>query len=136
MATRKDPPKLSELEWEIMKPLWDSGPMAARDVYQAVPEEHIWSYRTLKTMLSRLVGKGALGYEQIGSSYRYHAVHTREEMTCATMKAFVDRVFDGAPQPFMTHFAGSLDKDGLEALRSELARAARKPKKGADEVPG
>ena len=32
-------PKLSEMEWEILKPLWEKGPLAARDVFQAVPEE-------------------------------------------------------------------------------------------------
>jgi BlaI family transcriptional regulator, penicillinase repressor len=129
MARKKDIPKLSELEWEVMKPLWEQGPMAARDIYQAVPDEQGWAYKTLKTMLARLVKKGALTYDQIGNSYLYRAVHSREEMTRATMGSFVDRVFDGALQPFMAYFAESVDEDELKVLRAELARIERQRRK-------
>ena len=112
-----------------MKPLWEQGPMAARDIYQAVPDEQGWAYKTLKTMLARLVKKGALTYDQIGNSYLYRAVHSREEMTRATMGSFVDRVFDGALQPFMAYFAESVDEDELKVLRAELARIERQRRK-------
>lgn len=123
--TRNNVPRLSELEWEVMKPLWENGPMAARDIYQAVPDEQGWAYKTLKTMLARLVKKGAINYDQIGNSYLYRAAYTREEMTRATMGSFLERVFDGALQPFLAYFAESVDEDELKVLRSELARIER-----------
>jgi BlaI family transcriptional regulator, penicillinase repressor len=122
MTSHKNIPRLSELEWEVMKPLWKNGPMAARDIYAAVPNEQGWAYKTLKTMLARLVKKGALAYDQIGNSYLYRAAYTREEMTRATMGSFVDRVFDGALQPFVAYFAETVDEDELNLLRAELAR--------------
>jgi len=122
MTRKKHVPKLSELEWEVMKPLWENGPMAARDIYQAVPAQQGWAYKTLKTMLARLVKKGALDYDQIGNSYLYRAAYTREEMTRATMGSFVDRVFDGALKPFLAYFAEEVDEDELKVLRAELAR--------------
>ena len=125
MPRKKIVPKLSELEWEVMKPLWEQGPMAARDIFQAVPQEQAWAYKTLKTMLARLVKKGALTYDQIGNSYLYRAVYTREEMTRATVGSFVDRVFDGAMQPFVAYFAESVGEDELKVLRAELARIDR-----------
>jgi len=115
-------PKLSEMEWEIMKPLWDRGPMAARDIYQAVPADFGWAYKTVKTMLARLVRKGALGYDQIGNSYLYRPVYSRREMTRAATGSFVRRVFDGALQPFLAHFAEHVSQDELKALRAELKR--------------
>lgn len=121
-------PKLSELEWEVMKPLWENGPMAARDIYQAVPDEQDWAYKTLKTMLARLVKKGALTYDQIGNSYLYRPVFSREEITRSTMGSFVDRVFDGALQPFLAYFAEAVDEDELKLLRAELARIERERK--------
>ena len=125
MSRKKSIPKLSELEWEVMKPLWEQGPMAARDIFQAVPEEQGWAYKTLKTMLARLVKKGALTYDQIGNSYLYKPAFSREEITRSTMGSFVDRVFDGALQPFLAYFAESVDKDQLDVLRAELARIER-----------
>ena len=110
------------MEWEILKPLWERGPMAARDVYQHVPREHQWAYKTVKTMLARLVKKGALTYDQIGNSYLYKAAYTRDEMTRAATGSFVQRVFDGAMRPFLAHFAEHVSEDELKALRTELAR--------------
>ncbi len=65
------PTALSPAEWEIMKVFWDLGPMAARDVYAALPRDCSWAYKTVKTLLSRLVAKEALAYDQIGNSYLY-----------------------------------------------------------------
>ena len=110
------------MEWEILKPLWERGPMAARDIYQCVPRERQWAYKTVKTMLARLVKKGALTYDQIGNSYLYKAAYTRDEMTRAATGSFVQRVFDGAMQPFLAHFAEHVSEDELKALRTELAR--------------
>ncbi len=75
------PLALSNAEWEIMKIFWDLGPLAARDVFAALPGGHGWAYKTVKTLLSRLVAKGALTYEQIGNSYLYQPAVDRQNMT-------------------------------------------------------
>ena len=69
MGTRKKnetPPSISPAEWEVMKVLWEKGELAARDIYAALPEGHGWAYKTVKTLIARLVAKGAVDYEQIG----------------------------------------------------------------------
>ena len=114
------PPKLSDGEWDVFKPFWDRGPLAARDVFAAVPQEREWSYRTVKTMLSRLVAKGALTYKQVGNSYLYRPVYSRGEMTRAATGSFIDRVFDGALRPFVAHFAESISDEELALLKSEI----------------
>ncbi len=123
------PPRLSDLEWEILKPLWEKGPMAARDIYAAVPAERAWAYKTVKTMLSRLVKKGVLAYDQIGNSYLYRPAYTREEMTRNTVGHFVQRVFDGAMHPFVACFAEEASAEELKLLKAELARIEREREK-------
>ncbi|NJR31942.1 MAG: hypothetical protein HC778_02535 [Chamaesiphon sp. CSU_1_12] len=44
-------PSLSNAEWEIMKTLWSRGPLAARDVYAALPKGHGWAVNTVKTRM-------------------------------------------------------------------------------------
>lgn len=122
---RKPLPKLAESEWEVMKPLWDHGPMAARDIYAAIPESQGWAYKTVKTLLARLVQKGALDFDQVGNSYLYKPVYTREEITRAAADSFVQRVFDGAMNPFMAYFAESASPEELKAMRRELERLER-----------
>jgi penicillinase repressor len=47
----------------------------------------------VKTLLSHLVAKGTVDYEQIGNSERYDANLTRERMTRREGNGFLDRVF-------------------------------------------
>ncbi len=125
-------PRLSELEWEILKPMWDNGPMAARDIYEAVSKDQDWAYKTVKTMLARLVKKGALVYDQIGNSYLYRPAYKREEMTGAATRSFIRRVFDGALNPFVAHFAEHASPEELQAIKAELARIERERAKESE----
>ena len=123
-------PRLSELEWDVLKPLWERGPMAARDIFEQVSKDHAWAYKTVKTMLARLVKKGALKYDQIGNSYLYRTVYGREEMTRAATRSFIRRVFDGALNPFVAHFAEHVSPDELQAIKQELERIEKERRGG------
>ena len=135
-ARGEAPPSISNAEWEVIRALWRRGAMAARDVYAALPEGHGWAYKTVKTLLSRLVAKGAVEYEQVGNSYLYRPVYTREQMTRKEVKGFVDRVLEGSLMPLLAHFIEDrdLDDEELEQLtrlvekegRSSRSRGRRK----------
>ena len=70
----KEAPRISEAEWEVMKVVWKGpAPLLAQDIIQTLARSTTWSVATVKTMLGRLVAKGALRYEQAGRSYLYSA---------------------------------------------------------------
>ena len=121
---------VSDAEWALMKILWADGALAARDVFARVPEERAWSYRTVKTMLARLVKKNAVAYDQVGNSYVYRAACSRDELTREATKSFVHRVFDGALSPFLAGFADEASDAELEAARVELDRIIQERKRG------
>jgi len=128
------PPSLSNAEWEVMKPIWEEGPLPARDVFAALPASNEWAYKTVKTLLSRLVAKGALEYEQVGNTYVYRAVYSRDQMTRKEVAGFLDRVLDGTLSPVLAHFIESTDLtdeeiDRLRALLDRKRRAAESGKK-------
>ncbi len=125
-----DTPKLSDMEWEVMKPLWEDGPMAARDIYERVPEEFGWAYETVKTMLARLVKKGVLEYDQVGNSFLYRPVYSRGQMAREATGSFVQRVFDGALSLFVAQFAEEASPEEIAALKAELARAEKDKRRG------
>ena len=129
-------PQPSELEWEILKPLWERGPLPARDVYQAVSGEFDWAYETVKTMLARLVKKGLIAYDQVGNSYLYRAVYSRPELSRVATKSFVKRVFDGALNPLMAYFAEEVSEADLKLLKAELRRVERQKREDADHGDG
>ena len=121
------PPSISNSEWEVIRTLWEKGAMAARDVFAALPEDHGWAYKTVKTLLTRLVGKGAVEYEQVGNSYLYRAVYTRDQMTRKEVEGFVDRVLEGSLMPVLMHFIEdrNLTREEIERLGQILKTGGR-----------
>lgn len=125
-------PDISPAEWEVMKAIWDRGPSAARDVFAAVRPSQDWALKTVKTLLSRLVAKGALDYVEVGNSYLYRARYTREQLTSKEVDEFVGRVLDGQPAPALLQLirGSRLTPADVERLRSVLEEKARHFEKG------
>ena len=132
-APNPEPLALSPGEWQVMKVLWDRGQAAARDVHAALPETG-WSDRTVKTMLSRLVAKGALDYEQIGNSYLYRPAIERMAATREEVRGIVRRVTGETLSPLLAAFVdeaavsdGELDElqRMIDAKRAERTAEAK-----------
>lgn len=95
--------KLSESEWKIMNSLWKNSPATAREIIEQISGEVEWAYTTVKTMLSRLVAKGAVSEHKRGNTSFYDPAVEQEK---ARRNAFInlfDKVLDGAVEPLM-HF--------------------------------
>src|SRR5438874_139137 len=115
MAQREnDPASLSPAEWEIMKIIWSEGPLAARDVFARLPKNYGWAYKTVKTLLSRLVAKGALAYDQIGNSYLYRAAVDREQTTRQEVRSVLQRLISEAFSPVLAQFIDEADLSDAE----------------------
>ena len=98
-------PQISDAEWEVMKVIWQRGSATAADVVDdlAPPASH-WHPRTVKTMLNRLVRKGALDFKPEGKRYIYRAKVSRQACVRRATRSFLRRVFDGAAAPAVAHF--------------------------------
>jgi BlaI family penicillinase repressor len=107
-------PALSPAEWQVMKVLWDQGPLDARGVFAAAPGGSKWAFATVKTLLSRLVAKGAVQFDQVGNSYLYRAAAPQEEMTRQEIRSVFDRVVGAAAAPVLAHFIDQADLNDEE----------------------
>ena len=87
-----------------MKVLWESGPCAARDVYALLPADRNWAYKTVKTLLSRLVAKEAVEYDQVGNSYLYRTAIARDDATRHEVRSMIARLMSEASSPLLAHF--------------------------------
>jgi BlaI family penicillinase repressor len=115
-------PQISDAEWEVMKLVWERQPVAASDVVARLGREQRWAPRTIKTMLARLVDKGALGYEVDGKRFLYRAKVRREACVRHESRSFLSRVFGGAVAPAVVHLLthSNLTADELDELRRIL----------------
>ncbi|HVU87793.1 MAG TPA: BlaI/MecI/CopY family transcriptional regulator [Pirellulales bacterium] len=122
MTRRDEQTPLSPAEWEIMKILWDHGPLAARDVFARLPQKRGWAYKTVKTLLSRLVAKEALAYDQVGNSYLYRAAVDRQRMTRQEVRSIFERLISEASAPVLAQFIeeADLSDEEIRALKRQL----------------
>ena len=122
------PPRISEAEWEVMNVLWESSPRAATEVADEVCQRMNWQPKTVKTLLSRLVTKGAVGYREEGNRYHYMPLFPRGRYVEAESRSFLARVFAGQVTPALVHFVETmkLSDSDLQELRSILDRKEKK----------
>ena len=104
--------RISGAEHEVMEVLWRESPLTAAEVAERVPVERGWSIRTVKTLLSRLLAKGALAHEEEGRRYLYRPAVAREEYVAEESRALLDRLFGGSVTPLVAHLA---ERDSLSA---------------------
>jgi BlaI family transcriptional regulator, penicillinase repressor len=123
-------PQISDAEWEVMKVVWESpGPLTAGEVVQRLEDSTHWRPRTIKTLLARLVQKGAVRAEPAPDAARtflYRAAVSRDACVRQESRSFLSRVFDGAVTPALLHFLESakLTRSEIEQLRDVLDREA------------
>lgn len=111
-----------------MKVVWKGPePLLAQDIIQTLAQRTTWSITTVKTMLGRLVAKGALRYEPSGRSYLYSAVVSEAECRAAEADSLLERVFDGSLSPLLAHFARSRRLTAQELASLEQILRDQKP---------
>ncbi len=111
--------QISEAESLVMQVLWQRSPRYAEDIIAQLCEEQDWQEPTIKTLLNRLLNKGAIQAEKHGRRYNYSAVLKREEWVTSESKSLLNRIFDGRVAPLVAHFSekGKLSKKDIAELK-------------------
>jgi BlaI family penicillinase repressor len=114
--------QISDAEWDVMEPVWDAGEATAADVIKRLQATHDWNPSTIRTLLARLVEKGALSYEVDGARYIYRPAAARDECVRREGRSFLDKVFGGDVGALVAHFVAdaALDDQQLRELRKLL----------------
>jgi BlaI family penicillinase repressor len=118
-----DDPRLSDAEWTVMRAVWADPPASARDVLDRIGAETRWAYTTVKTLMARLVEKGALEMSMRGNVSLYTPLITRRQARIAALSSLVDKAFDGAFGSLVQHLV--TDQKLSKKEKTELARIIR-----------
>jgi len=124
-------PDITESEWTIMEHLWKSAPQTASELAKALRSETGWADNTVRTLLARLVEKGALRADENASGVRqFSPALAREAFVKAESASFLQRVFQGAAQPLLVHFASQskLSPEEVKELKRLLDESLKKQK--------
>lgn len=117
--------RITDAEHAVMEVLWDRPRQTAAEVCEEVCAGRGWSLATVKTLLSRLVQKGALASEPDGRRFLYTPLVAREAYVGGESRRLVERLFGGSAASLVAHLAETealtpADLDEIEALLKEL----------------
>jgi BlaI family penicillinase repressor len=116
--------RISESEWRVMNMVWDRPSVAASDIVEALSERTGWHSRTIRTLLDRLVKKGALKATLDGKRYLYEPLLSMEACVRQESRSFLQRVFDGEPAPLILYLVkeSRLSNEEIKELKRLLAQ--------------
>ena len=114
--------QISDAEAVVMDVLWKRSPLSADEVVMALSSRQDWQDATVKTLLNRLLNKGAIDAEKDGRRYLYAPVLQREAWVQDESESLLDRVFGGRVAPLVAHFSEhrKLSRKDIADLRKLL----------------
>ncbi len=111
---------ISDAESHVMEVLWRApGPVVAEQVVVALHETQHWQTATVKTLLNRLLKKGAIAAQKDGRRFLYSAILPREAWLARESESLVQRLFGGRIAPLVAHFGSQrkLSRADIAELR-------------------
>ena len=115
--------RISRAESIVMEVLWRQSPRTAEDVAVALADEQSWGEATVKTLLNRLLKKGAVAADRDGRRYLYRPLLDRADYVHAESRGLLDRLFDGRLAPLVSHLSQreTLSADDIAELKRLIA---------------
>jgi len=120
MANR---PEISEAEYQVMKVIWSAGvPISTNEVVEKLETSTAWKPKTIHTLLSRLVKKGALQYEKDSRVFVYTPLVKESEILSIENDNFLNRFYDGALNSMVVNLLeqDKLSDDDIARLKNIL----------------
>ncbi len=114
--------QISAAESVVMDVLWLRSPLAAEDIVMALADSREWQEPTIKTLLSRLLNKGAISAAKDGRRYLYAPVLQRDAWVQGESESLLQRMFGGRVAPLVAHFSDQrkLSRKDIAELRKLL----------------
>ena len=96
---------ISDAEAQVMAVLWRKQPLGTEEIALALQDSQDWQMATVKTLVNRLLNKGAISAEKEGRRYLYSPVLRREDWLSSQSMGLLDRLFEGSLTPLVAHFS-------------------------------
>lgn len=120
------PPDLGELEHEVLRLVWERGPVTAEQCREAL--DRPLKESTVRTVLRRLEEKGFVGHRVEGRTFFYTAAERPHQVAARAVQGIVDRFCGGSLEQLLVGLVDGEVVDGkeLERLAKKIAQAKAK----------
>jgi len=122
--------KLTTKEQELMDILWTLKKGYMKDIVDNYPNPKP-AYTTIATLLTRMIDKGLISFEQQGKVRMYFPKIKKAEQSKRQLKSVIRHFFDNSNTQFASFFTTetNLSLDELEELKKIIEDKIKKKKK-------
>ncbi len=126
LLTSKDKAKLTPKEEEVMRMLWEHGPIQVSKMLELYPDPKP-HFNTVSTFVRRLEAKGWVSHEEKEGSFHYFAVARKEDFRSRSLWNFVKNYFGGSYYGAVSALVEEekITADELKGLLDLIERKAR-----------
>ena len=125
---------LTDLQFAIVKVLWDRGNASAAEICEALFPDRGLAQSTVATILSRLEKRGVVKHETRSRQYVYYPAVTESEVRRSMVSELTERLFDGDVAALMSHLLTARDMtEGDLARVREMIEAHESGLGGSDD---
>jgi len=96
MMIMNESSKITEAEWNVMRVLWDKGPVTSSEIVEILKPTTQWSTTTIYTLINRLVNKKAVAIKEGSSPNLCYALISKNELRKKENESFLKKVYDGS----------------------------------------
>lgn len=118
----KNIPNISDTELIVIKVLWHQSPLTSTEIIYRLKDTTKWSPKTIHTLISRLLKKGAIAVNKSTTPYEYSPLVSEEEVKKYETKSFLHRIYNGSLSMLLSNFVKeeNLSNDEINELKKIL----------------
>jgi len=119
----KTMPQISEAELEVMKILWQCQGATSAQIIDELTKNTAWKPKTIQTLITRLVAKGAIAAENTGSkAFLYKPLVNEVDYKSYANHSFLQKMYNGSVNLMLASFIKEkkLSKDEIRDLKKLL----------------
>ena len=120
--------RISAAESQVMAAVWDGeeagrGGAGAEEILSHAGAANGWGDATVRTLIRRLIGKGALRSERRRGAVVYAPLIRRQDWVTGESQGLLDRLFGGQVAPLVAHYARhrALSAEEVARLKTLIA---------------
>ena len=122
MTAKKTTSKPTDKELEILRIVWEKGPVSVKDVLDGLGGEATNGYTTILKLMQIMHEKGLLTRQKRGKLHLYQAVISQASTQQHVLEKMIDSLFEGSSTRLVLSALGTRksSKGELKAIRDYL----------------
>lgn len=115
---------ITDAELVVLQQLWTESPLSAQEIIERLNMHGSAHHKTIKTLINRLLNKGALRYKEENRKYLYVPVVKKADFYRIKTESFLNKFFDGELSPLVSFFSSQkkLSEKQIEELKQLVDR--------------